>query len=338
MLHLQRSLGNQGVVSMLARNGKKNKKPPPKPIDIDVDDTAGTIKTTAGELIGFKTGSDWWATPGAAAPSAATRGELETSAGKLDILKVRKSTVTVGADGSETMTQDGAESGAVLGTTPALVMAGKSPVEISKLPAALKKAVPANARIILDDGKVWLAVTFPDGTGLNWVYSKHSKKEFAGRKKLMEDAIATLPAGLKTKISPELDFMAMISTLEGVFSSRSESFFTPYCKHASHGKKGWTGTRVKNDKADAEKEAAEHEKANKDHDADVSFSGDSAASLGHPSVGDGQGHGRRRRFAGRVLQDAAVAREARPRPRRPRTAPRRRRSTSRPGGSARPRA
>ena len=56
MLQLQRTLGNQGVVSMLARNGKKNKKPPPKPIDIDVDDTAGTIKTTAGELIGFKTG------------------------------------------------------------------------------------------------------------------------------------------------------------------------------------------------------------------------------------------------------------------------------------------
>ena len=96
----------------------------------------------------------------------------------------------------------------------------------------------------------------------------------------MEDAIATLPAGLKTKITPELDFMAMISTLEGTFGSRSESFFTPYCKHASHGKKGWTGTRVKNDKADAEKEAAEHEKANKDHDADVSLSGDSAASLG----------------------------------------------------------
>ena len=57
MLQLQRSLGNQGVVSMLARNGKKNKKPPPKPIDIDVDDAAGTIKTTAGELIGFKTGT-----------------------------------------------------------------------------------------------------------------------------------------------------------------------------------------------------------------------------------------------------------------------------------------
>ena len=56
MLQLQRTLGNQGVVSMLARNGKKNKKPPPKPIDIDVDDAAGTIKTTAGELIGFKTG------------------------------------------------------------------------------------------------------------------------------------------------------------------------------------------------------------------------------------------------------------------------------------------
>ena len=96
-----------------------------------------------------------------------------------------------------------------------LVLAGKSPVELAKLPAALKSTIPANARITLDDGKVWLAVTFPDGTGLNWVYSKHSKKEFAGRKKLMEDAIATLPEGLKSKITPELDFMAMISTLEG---------------------------------------------------------------------------------------------------------------------------
>ena len=95
----------------------------------------------------------------------------------------------------------------------------------------------------------------------------------------MEDAIATLPAGLKSKITPELDFMAMISTLEGTFGSRSESFFTPYCKHASHGKAGWKGTRTRA-KADAEKEVAEHEKANKDHDADVSFSGDSAASLG----------------------------------------------------------
>ena len=96
----------------------------------------------------------------------------------------------------------------------------------------------------------------------------------------MEDAIATLPAGLKTKITPELDFMAMISMLEGTFGSRSESFFTPYCKHASHGAKGWSGTKVRRTKADAEKEVAEHEKANKDHDADVSFSGDSAASLG----------------------------------------------------------
>ncbi len=277
MLQLQRTLGNQGVVSMLARN-KGKKKPPPKPIDIDVDDAAGTIKTTAGELIGFKTGTDWYATPNAAAPSAATLGELETSAGKLDILKMRKSTVTVGADGSETMTQDGKETGAVLGTTPALVTAGKTPVELSKLPAALKSTIPANSRITVD-GTIYLAIQYPDGTGLNWVKSKHSRKEFAGRKKLMEDAIATLPPGLKTKITPELDFMAMISTLEGVFSSRSESFFTPYCKHASHGAKGWKGTQTR-DKAAAEKEAAEHEKANKDHDADVSFKGDSAASLG----------------------------------------------------------
>ncbi len=279
LLQLQRTLGNHGVVSILARN-KGKKKPPPKPIDIDVDDGAGTIKSAAGDLVGFKTADGaWYATPGAAAPSAAKLGELETSSGKLEILKVRKSKVTVGADGSETMTQEGSDSGAVLGATPALVMAGKSPVEIAKLPDALKKAVPANARIMLDDGKVWLAVTFPDGTGLHWVYSKHSKKEYAGRKKLMEDAIATLPEGLKTKITPELDFMAMISTLEGTFSSRSESFWTPHCKHESHGKKGWTGTRTRT-KADADKEVAEHEKANKDHDADVSFSGDSAASLG----------------------------------------------------------
>ncbi|HEX6026686.1 MAG TPA: hypothetical protein VFZ00_32105 [Solirubrobacter sp.] len=280
LLQLQRTLGNQGVVSVLARNKGKKKPTPPKPIDIDVDDTAGTIKSTAGELIGFKAGDSWYATPGAAAPSAAKLGELETSAGKLGILKVRKSKVTVGADGSETMTQEGGDLGAVLGTTPALVMAGKNPVELAKLPAGLKSTIPANARIILDDGKVWLAVTFPDGSGLNWVYSKHSKREFAGRKKLMEDAIATLPEGLKTKITPELDFMAMISTLEGTFSSRSESFWTPLCKHSSHGAKGWTGKRVKNDKAAAEKEAEEHEKANKDHDADVVFSGDAAASLG----------------------------------------------------------
>jgi hypothetical protein len=276
MLQLQRTLGNQGVVSMIARNGKK--KPPPKPIDIDVDDAAGTIKTTAGELIGFKTGSDWYATPGAAAPGAAKRGELETSAGKLDILKVRKSTVTVGADGSETMTQDGAESGAVLGTTPALVVGGKSLVELSKLPAALKSTIPANSRITVD-GTIYLAIQYPDGTGLNWVKSKHSRKEYAGRQKLMEDAIATLPAGLKARITPELDFMAMISMLEGTFGSVSESFWTPYCKHESHGKAGWKGTRTRS-KADADKAVAEHEKANKDHDADVSFSGDSAASLG----------------------------------------------------------
>ena len=81
---------------------------------------------------------------------------------------MRKSTVTVGADGSETMTQDGAESGAVLGTTPALVVGGKSPVELSKLPAALKSTIPANSRITVD-GTIWLAVQYPDGTGLNWV-------------------------------------------------------------------------------------------------------------------------------------------------------------------------
>jgi hypothetical protein len=204
-------------------------------------------------------------------------GELETSGGKLEIVKVRKATVTVGADGSETMTQSGGDASAVLGTAPALVLAGKSPVAPAKLPAALK--VPANARMVLDDGRIWVVMQFPDGTGLNWVHAKHSRKEFAGRKKLMTDAIATLPAGLKAKLTPEADFMALISTMEGVFSSRSESFWTPVCKHASHGKKGWSGDRTR-DKAEAEKKAEEHEKANKDHDADVSFSGDSAASLG----------------------------------------------------------
>jgi hypothetical protein len=276
MLQLQQTLGNRGVVSMLARN--KGKKKPPKPIDIDVDDTAGTIKTPAGELIGFKTGSDWYATPNAAAPSAATLGELETSAGKLDILKMRKSTVTVGADGSETMTQQGGDSGAVLGATPTLVTAGKLPIELAKLPAALKSTIPANSRITVD-GTIYLAIQYPDGTGLNWVKSKHSRKEYAGRTKLMEDAIATLPAGLKAKITPELDFMAMISMLEGTFGSVSESFWTPYCKHESHGKGGWKGTRTRS-KADADKAVAEHEKANKDHDADVDFEGDKAASLG----------------------------------------------------------
>jgi hypothetical protein len=278
MLQLQRTLGNHGVVSILARN-KGKKKPPPKPIDIDVDDTAGTIKSTAGDLIGFKTGDSWYATPGAAAPAQAKLGELETSAGALEVLKMRKSTVSVGADGSETMTQDGGDLGAVLGTTPALVMAGKSPVALSKLPAALKSTIVANARIS-SGGEIWMAMVFPDGSGLNWVHSKHSRKEYGARKKLMQDVIDTLPESVKGKVSPELDFIAMISMLEGVFSSRSESFWTPRCKHASHGAKGWTGTRHKNDKAAADKEAEEHEKANKDHDADVDFSGDSAASLG----------------------------------------------------------
>src|SRR5687767_12070047 len=96
LLDLQRSLGNQGVVSMLARN--RGKKAPPKPIDIDVDDAAGTIKSTTGEQIGFRTADkSWYATAGAAAATAARLGDLETSAGKLPILKVKKSTVTVGA-------------------------------------------------------------------------------------------------------------------------------------------------------------------------------------------------------------------------------------------------
>src|SRR4051812_6177933 len=167
---------------MLARD--KAKKAKPKPIDIDVDDAAGTIKSTAGELIGFKAADKSWnATPRAAAPSAAKLGELETASGKLEIFKVRKATVTVGADGSETMTQESGDSGAVLGTAPALVVGGKSPVDIARLPAALKSAIPANARIVLDDGKVWMAIQFPDGTGLNWVHSKHSRTEYAGRKK-----------------------------------------------------------------------------------------------------------------------------------------------------------
>ena len=68
--------------------------------------------------------------------------------------------MTVGADGSETMTQEGGDSGAVLGTTPALVVAGKTPVELSKLPAALKSTIPANSRITVD-GTIYLAITVP---------------------------------------------------------------------------------------------------------------------------------------------------------------------------------
>ena len=63
---------------------------------------------------------------------------------------MRKSTVTVDASGSETMTQDGKESGAVLGAAPALVTAGKTPIELAKLPAALKSTIPANSRITVD--------------------------------------------------------------------------------------------------------------------------------------------------------------------------------------------
>ena len=81
---------------------------------------------------------------------------------------MRKSTVTVGADGSETMTQDGEESGAVLGAAPALVVAGKTPIELAKLPAALKSTIPANSRITVD-GTIYLAITVsrtgPGSTG-----------------------------------------------------------------------------------------------------------------------------------------------------------------------------
>ena len=74
------------------------------------------------------------------------------------------------------MTQDGAESGAVLGTTPALVVGGKSPVELSKLPAALKSTIPANSRITRRRHASSWRCTFPDGTGLNWVKSKHAAR------------------------------------------------------------------------------------------------------------------------------------------------------------------
>ena len=270
VLDLQRTLGNQGVVST-AR--PQQAEAPPKPIDIDVDDTAGTIKSTAGELIGFKTADEpWYATPGAAAPSAARSATSRPRPARSPILKVKKSTVTVGADGSETMTQEGAEAGAVLGATPALVLAGKTPVEHAKLPDALKTTVPANARIILDDGKRLARGDVPRRHRAQLGLLQALQEGVRGPQEADLGRDRHAPRGPEDEAhararlhGDDLDARGRRSARAASRSSRRTASTT------SHGKKGWTGTRAPS-KADAEKEAAEHEKANKDHDADVARS------------------------------------------------------------------
>jgi hypothetical protein len=297
VLALQRTLGNRGVTSLLAR---KDKPKPPTPIGVDVDDKAGTIKSAAGEAIGFKAADGtWYATSGGLAPAAARTGDLEASDGKVPILKMKKSKVQTADDGTETMTQEGAEVGAVLGAAPAVVLSGKATVAHASLPATLKAKLPANARVVLDDGRVWVTMEFPDGSGLNWVESKHSRKDYESKRKAISTVMDTLPDDLKKKLGPDLDVMGLISTLEGNFGSRSETFWQPKCSHDAHGKKGWWGKKTR-DKAAAEEEAAKHdEEENKkqadeakkdpdaaakkkpvDHDAALVMSGDAAASLG----------------------------------------------------------
>ena len=62
--------------------------------------------------------------------------------------------MTVGADGSETMTQDGAESGAVLGTTPALVIGRQEPGRAREAAGRAEVDDPGQRPDHLDDGTI----------------------------------------------------------------------------------------------------------------------------------------------------------------------------------------
>ena len=254
---LQRSLGNRAagtLIQSLARAKGKKAKPPAKPVAIGCTvDNDGTIHTVDGTtVIGFRDSDGTaYATPSGKAPAVAQLGTLQTpdghQAGVVTLLEV----VLAATSGATTFSPK--KKGRTLGVLAdgshldAIVMRSGFPVQPADMPASVKAAVKTGTRLTLQGARtsVWRLVDFPSKDRKTitptWVQSNHDRKEFEDRRNEIGKERDKLPSDLAGRIEDDLDIMAMVSIIEGPWSSKSPS----WDKEASLGVFQWGAEKAK---------------------------------------------------------------------------------------------
>jgi hypothetical protein len=204
----------------------------------------GFLSTTpAGDApIGYLRGEGPFATPGAIEATQAVLGKMVFADGtEILLLKVEK--VYVSAAPADAPAGD-----PVKGTTPqTLTFTGKkfsvgfsagwfptnlidlagagTPVAPKVLPSNFQAKLQAGSRIELDDGKVWVLMTYPTGgaplDALTWAPARESRKDYKAREAKIAAESAKLPADLKTEVDKHLKIISLVSLIEGEWGSVS---------------------------------------------------------------------------------------------------------------------
>jgi hypothetical protein len=103
-----------------------------------------------------------------------------------------------------------------------LLVLGDGGAVAGRGPSGWKPLTPPGRRLELDDGSYWVALGFAASSDappeLRWVMPAHARAEIDERKKELAAEADKLPPPLRARVTPELELMAVISTLEGRFA------------------------------------------------------------------------------------------------------------------------
>ncbi|HKG24408.1 MAG TPA: hypothetical protein VKB09_02120, partial [Thermomicrobiales bacterium] len=252
LLRLQRAAGNQAVQRLIVAHGggvaapgiqrsPKKKKPVTKVVYVA---PSGFISATpaADQAIGYLRGDGPFVTPGAVEATQAVLGKMVFADGnEVLLLKVERVDVGAAPDGApagdpakgttpQTVTFSGKQFGIPFSggwiPTKVIDLAGKGqPVAPKDLPANFQAKLGAGSRVELDDGRVWVLMTFPTGgaplDALTWAPSRDSRKDYKSREATIAAEAAKLPADLKTEVDKHLKIISLVGLVEGEWGSTS---------------------------------------------------------------------------------------------------------------------
>jgi hypothetical protein len=226
---------------VVQRSPKKKKKPVTKVVYVT---PSGFVSTTpAGtDAIGYIHGDGPFVTPGGVEATQAVLGKLVFADGnEVLLLKVERVEVGAAPDAApeadpasgvvpQTVTFSGKQFGIPFsgGWIPTRVidLAGEGqPVAPKDLPANFQTKLGAGSRLEVDDGRVWVLMTFPTGgaplDALTWAPSRDSRKDYETREAIIAAEAAKLPADLKTQVDKNLKAISLVSLVEGSWDSTS---------------------------------------------------------------------------------------------------------------------
>jgi hypothetical protein len=261
LLRLQHATGNRIVQRLVAsrviattgaqtagvglpfiqRSPKKKKKPVTKVVYVTPN---GFVSTTpAGtDAIGYVHGDGPFVTPGGVEATQAVLGKMVFAGGnEVLLLKVERVEVSAApgdaplADPAsgivpQTVTFSGKQFGIPFSggwiPTKVIDLAGEGqPVAPKDLPTNFQTKLGAGSRVELDDGRVWVLMTFPTGgtplDALTWAPSRDSRKDYKTREAVIAAEATKLPADLKTQVDKQLKAISLVSLVEGSWGSVS---------------------------------------------------------------------------------------------------------------------